>query len=265
MGRESYLQDSFNAGELSPLLLARTTIQKRGNGLYTCLNWLPLVQGGLTRRPGTSMLKEVKFSDKATRVFAFQYSVTQTYQLEFGAGYIRFFAVHGILTQAGQSITGVTKANPAVLTYSGADTYANDDRVYVTGVVGMTQLNNREFIVKNVNAGLNTFELYERVGGADVAVNSTGYDTYTSGGTVAEIYEVATAFTEADLANIRVVQSADVLYILHPDFPPQQLVRTSALSWTLSDVALTDGPYDVQNTTATTMTPISASFARAGA
>lgn len=258
MGRESYLQDSFNAGELSPLLLGRTTIQKRGNGLYSCLNWLPLVQGGLTRRPGTSMLKEVKFSDKATRIFAFQYSVTQTYQLEFGAGYIRFFAVHGILTQAGQTISAITKASPAVLTYAGGDTYANDDRVYVTDVGGMTQVNNREFIVKNVNAGTNTFELYERFGGADVAVDSTNYDTFTSGGTVAEVFEVTTAFTEADLANIRVVQSADVLYILHPDHPPQQLVRVSALSWTLSDVLLTDGPYDTQNTTTTTMTPSAA-------
>jgi hypothetical protein len=262
MGRESLLQDAFNAGELSPLLLSRTSVQKRGNGLYTCLNWIPLVQGGLTRRPGTSMLKEVKFSDKATRLFPFQYSVTQTYQLEFGAGYIRFFAVHGLLTQAAQDITAVTKAATAVLTYGGADTYANDDRVYITDVAGMTQLNNREFIVKNVNTGANTFELYERIGGADVAVNSTGYDTFTSGvGSLAEIFQVTTTFAEADLADIRVVQSADVLYILHPDFPPQQLVRVSALSWTLSDLVLTDGPYDVANTTATTLTPSAATGA----
>lgn len=258
MGRESLIQESFNAGELSPLLLARVGIQKRASGLYTCLNWIPLVQGGLTRRPGTSMLKEVKFSDKATRLFPFQYSVTQTYQLEFGEGYIRFFASHGILTQAGQNITAATKASPCVVTYSGSDTYSNDDRVYITGVVGMTQLNNREFIVKNVDSGANTFQLYEYVGGSEVAVNSSAYDTYSSAGTVAEIFQVATSFTEADLADIRVVQSADVLYILHPDYPPQQLVRASALSWTLSDVALTDGPYDVQNTTSTTLTPSAA-------
>lgn len=259
MGRESLLQDSFNAGELSPLLLARTSVEKRVAGLYTCLNWLPLVQGAVTRRPGTTMLKEVKLSDHATRLFPFQYSVTQTYQLEFGEGYIRFFAVHGILTETAQSITGVTKATPAVLTYSGADNYSNDDRVYITGVTGMTQLNNREFIVKNVNTGANTFELYEYVDGSEVAVNSTAYDTFSAGtDSLAVIFEVATTFTEADLADIRVVQSADVLYILHPDHPPQQLVRVSALSWTLSDVAITDGPYDVTNSTSTTLTPSAA-------
>lgn len=259
MGFESLIQSQFNAGELSPLLLGRTDIAKRVAGLYTCLNWIPLVQGGLTRRPGTTMLKEVKFSDKETRLFPFQYSVTQTYQLEFGAGYIRFFTQHGILTKTAQTITGVTKASPAVLTYSGSDTYANDERVYITGVTGMTQLNNREFIVKNVDTGANTFELYEYVGGSAVAVDSTGYDTFTAGtDSLAEIFEVTTSFTEADLDEIRIVQSADTLYILHPDYTPQTLVRVSALSWTLADLALTDGPYDVTNTTTTTLSPSAA-------
>jgi hypothetical protein len=213
----------------------------------------------LTRRPGTAYLKEVKFSDKKTRLFRFEYSITQVYKLEFGAGYIRFITNDGILTASAQTITAISKASTAVLTYSGSDTYANDDRVYISGVVGMTQVNNREFIVKSVDTGANTFQLYERVGGADVAVNSTGYDTFTSGTTsLAEIYQVATSFVENDLVDIRVVQSADVLYILHPDFAPQQLVRVSALSWTLSTISFTDGPYDVTNATATTLSPSAA-------
>ena len=240
MAFESLIQSSFNAGELSPLLLGRTDLAKRSNGLYLCLNWLPLVQGGLTRRPGTTMLKEVKFSEKATRIFPFQYSITQTYLLEFGDSYIRFFAQHGILTNTAQTITGVTKASPAVLTYSGSDTYANDDRVYITEVVGMTQLNNREFVVKNVNTGANTFELYERIGGADVAVDSTGYDTFTSGASsLAEIYQVTSPYAEADLDEVRIVQSADTLYIFHPDYAPRVLTRQSAVSWTLSTMTFT--------------------------
>ena len=260
MARESLIQSSFNAGELSPLLLARTNLDKRANGLYTCLNWVPMVQGALTRRPGTTMLKEVKFSDKATRLFSFQYSVTETYQLEFGVGYIRLFALHGILTQTAQNITAATKANPVVVTYSGTDTYANGDHVYVTGVVGMTQLNNREFIVANVNAGANTFELQEYISGVNTNVDGTAYDTYTSGGSIAEIFEITTAFTESDLTNVRVVQSADTLYILHPSYPPQVLVRSGALSWALADLTITDGPYDTMNDTATTLTASSAAL-----
>lgn len=255
MGRASAIQNAFNAGELSSLLLGRQDVDKYASGLYACLNAVPLTQGAWTRRPGMAYLHQTKHHNRVSRVIPFQYSVTQTYVLEFGHQYIRFFTSHGILTQTAQNITGITKANPAVVTYSGADTYANGDRVFITGVVGMTQVNNREFIVANVNAGANTFELQDS-GGTNV--DSSAYDTYTSGGTVAEIFEVTTAFDETDVANIRVTQSADTLYIFHPDFPPQQLVRVSATSWTLSDIIFTDGPYDSENTTATTLTPSAA-------
>lgn len=255
MGRESTIQTSFNAGELSPLMLARIDLKKREAGLFTCVNGITLAQGAWTRRPGSLFLKEVKFSNRLTRVFPFQFSVQQTYVLEFGHQYIRFFTQHGILTLAGQSITGITKANPAVLSYSGADTYTNGDRVYVTGVVGMTQVNNREFIVANVNTGANTFELQEWINGAAVNVNSTGYDTYSSGGTVAEVFEIVSPYAEADLSSIRIVQSADTLYILHPNYIPRKLVRVSALSWALSVLVFVDGPYDTENQTTTTLTP----------
>jgi hypothetical protein len=216
---------------------------------------MPLVQGGWTRRPGMAYLHQAKFHDKISRLIPFQFSVEQTYILEFGDKYIRFFTLHGILTQASQAITAITKASPAVVTYSGADTYANGDRVYVSGVVGMTQVNNREFVVTNVNTGANTFELYDS---DTLAVDSTNYDTYSSAGTVAEIFEVATNYTETDVEQIRYVQSADVLYLLQPDFPPAQLVRASALSWSISDITFTDGPYDSTNTTTTTLTPSAA-------
>lgn|SRR5574341_16558 len=255
MGRESLIQASFNAGELSPLMLARVDLDKRANGLFTCLNGIPLVQGGWTRRPGSLYLKEVKFSNRITRVLPFQYSIQQTYIIEFGHQYLRFFTQHGILTQTGQGITTITKANPAILTYSGADNYANGDRVYITGVVGMTQVNNREFIVSNVNTAANTFELQEWKNGAAVNVNSSSYNDYTSGGTVSKIFEISSPYSETDLENIRIVQSADVLYILHPNFAPRTLIRVSALSWTLSTILFTDGPYDTENQTATTLTP----------
>lgn len=253
MGRASGIQHAFNAGELSGLLLGRQDLDKYASGLFVCQNAVALTQGAWTRRPGFAYLHQTRHHDKVSRLLPFQYSTTQTYVLEFGNLYIRFHTDHGILTKTGQDITGATKANPVVLTYSGSDTYANDERVIITGVAGMTQLNNREFVVKNVNAAANTFELYDTDG--TTTVNGTGYDTYTSGGTVAEILEVTTTFTEAEVPEIRVVQSADTLYILHPDHPPQTLVRVSATSWTLAEMAFTDGPYDATNTTSTTLTP----------
>lgn len=236
-------------------MLGRQDVDKYSHGLYTCFNAIPLTQGGWTRRPGTVRLQQAKFNDKLARVFPFQYSVTQTYILEFGNLYIRFFTSHGVLTKAAQNVTAVTKASVAVLTYAGADTYANGDRVYLNDLAGMEQLNDREFVVTNVNTGANTFELYDSDG---VAVNSTNYDAYVSGGTVNEIFEVVTTFTEAELAEIRITQSADTLFIFHPDHAPQKLVRNSALSWTLSTLTFTDGPYDIINTGSTTLTPSAA-------
>lgn len=236
-------------------MLGRQDIAKYASGLYVCLNGIPLTQGAWTRRPGTVFLHQTKYHDKESRLFPFQYSVTQTYMLEFGENYIRFFTNHGILTNTAQNITSASKATQCVVGYSGSDTFANGDRVHVAGVVGMTQLNNREFIVSDVDTGANTFKIKDTDGNY---VNSSAYGTYASGGTVAEIFEVATTFAEADLPYVRITQSADTLYLLHPDFPPQKLVRASALSWTLSELAFLDGPYDSLNTTTTTLTPSAA-------
>lgn len=255
MGRASGIQNSFNGGEFSSLLLGRQDIAKYKSAMQTCLNGIPLTQGGWTRRPGTAFLHQARHHDKACRLLPFQYSVEQTYVLEFGEYYIRFYTSHGILTKTAQNITAVTKANPGVVTYNGSDTFANGERVHVSGVVGMTQLNNREFVVTNVDTGANTFQLYDSDG---LTVNTTSYGTWSSGGTIAEIYEVVTLYTEAELAALRITQSADTLFITHPDHPPRQLVRVSATSWTLTDIEFTDGPYDSVNTTTTTLSPSAA-------
>jgi hypothetical protein len=119
----------------------------------------------------------------------------------------------------------------------------------------MTGLANREVVVTNRTA--DTFELYDSDGNT---INTTNLGTFISG-TMANIFEVPTLFTAAQVSAIRTVQSADTLYILHPLYAPQTLVRTSATSWALSTIAFTDGPYDVPNITTTTLTPSAATGA----
>lgn len=79
-----------------------------------------------------------------------------------------------VTTRANLPISNITQANPAVVTYTGADNIANGDLVYIFGVTGMTQVNGRLFTVANLNTGSNTFELS--------GVNSTGYTAYSAGG-----------------------------------------------------------------------------------
>lgn len=71
-----------------------------------------------------------------------------------------------------------------------------------------------------------------------------------SGGTP---YEVATPYTTADLWDLAFTQSADVLYIAHPNYKPRKLQRAGALSWSLATISFLDGPYLLLNTSTTTM------------
>lgn len=235
MPKANPIQTNFSGGEVSPALYARVDTAKYQNGAEVIENAVVLVTGGAAKRTGTQFVWYSRTSAERTKIVPFVYNVEQKYVLEFSAQVIRFYTDDGVVTLTGQSITGITKANPAVLTYSGSDTYANGDRVTVTGVAGMTEVNNREFTVANVNAGTNTFELS--------GVNSSAYGVYTSGGTVAEILEVATTYTGAECLDLSYVQSADTLFIAHPAHPLAKLVRNGATSWTLSDVDVLRGPW----------------------
>lgn len=95
MARVSPIFESLNAGELSPLLEGRTDFAKYKKGLKKCENWIPLIQGPLTRRPGTPFVARVKDSHSRVRLVPFEFSTTQAYVVEFGGEYCRFFKDRG--------------------------------------------------------------------------------------------------------------------------------------------------------------------------
>lgn len=223
-----FMQNSFNGGIWSPSMEGRTELAKYPSALYRMENFLIDPRGPAVFRPGFRYINGAKFHNKASRLIPFEFSTTQAYQLEFGDGYIRFFRDQAIITKTAQAITGISKANPAVITYDGADTYANTERCVVAGVSGMVEINNREVTVANLNAGANTFECS--------GLDSTGFTAWSAGGTIAEIYEITSPYAEADLPDIKYCQSADVLYLWHPDYAPRKLSRTAHTSWTLSTI-----------------------------
>ncbi len=247
MAAAHILQATWSRGELTPRLHARADIQDYQQALAICRNWIVMRHGGIVRRPGFIWIGPVRDSTALSRLFEFEFNVQQAYALLFNGGYIRFYTLGGQVRQAAQNITGISKANPAVVTYSGADTYANDDRVWISGVVGMTEVNDREFVVANVNAGANTFELS--------GINSSAYTTWSSGGTVEEIYEVAHPYVDADLFKIQITQSGDTVYLACEGYAPRKLIRSSETSWAISVIAFDDGPYLDEDTQGTVMTP----------
>ena len=107
MVRLSTIQTNFTAGELSPLLYARTDLAKYTNGAKKLLNAVVQPHGGVTRRPGTRFVAKVKNSNKQVRLAPFRFSTEQAYILEFGERYLRFFRDGGAIVAAdvGTSIT----------------------------------------------------------------------------------------------------------------------------------------------------------------
>lgn len=92
------IQNNNNAGEISPLLEGRTDLRPYKNGLKTCLNFIPLAQGAITRRPGTIFVNTPKYGNaKACRLERFEYSTVQAYILEIGDLYFRFYRNEGRL------------------------------------------------------------------------------------------------------------------------------------------------------------------------
>ncbi len=68
-------------------------------------------------------------------------------------------------------------------------------------------------------------------------------------------YEISTVYGPNDLSDIHYVQSNDVMYLVHPDHPPQKLSRFDHASWTIADVDWEWGPFLDDNTETTTITP----------
>lgn len=103
--RTNVLLNNFSSGEISPELLGRVDLAKYQNACETMVNWLPLIEGGMQRRPGTRFVAEAKVHTQPCRIVPFIFSIVQSYLLEFGQTYLRFYKDGGqIIDGAGVPI-----------------------------------------------------------------------------------------------------------------------------------------------------------------
>jgi len=248
MAKSSPAISNFNGGEVGPLLSGRVDFEKYSSSCYKMERFVPTVQGPAKRMPGTRFVLPTKYQDKRSYLKRFEFSFDQAYVLEFGDQYVRFYTDRGVVLGDILDITNITQANPGVLTYTGTDP-ANGDWFYVTGVEGMTEINNRYVQVSNVNAGANTFELKDWFGNA---INTTSYGAYVFNGDMQKVYEIASPYTVADLTNpeggcaLSIVQSGDVLYIGCEGYAPRTLTRSGNTSWAFATYSPTDGPFQTE-------------------
>ncbi|NKX16196.1 hypothetical protein HGG75_10705 [Ochrobactrum pseudogrignonense] len=96
------VQNTFDKGEISPLLGARSDVDFWRSSLEFCRNFNVLTHGGLRRRSGTVFLTEVADSSQFTRLLSFRFSEDQAYVLALnGNGTMRFLSERQQLISGG--------------------------------------------------------------------------------------------------------------------------------------------------------------------
>lgn len=192
---------SFNGGEVSGRIDSRSDISKYYTSCRTLENFIPLVEGAALRMPGTYFVVETKDSTKFSRSVSFHFSTIQAYVLEFGDYYVRFYKDEGQI----------------VLAYA----------AWLTGqayTIGLLRTNGGSYYRCLIAHTSGTFATDLAAGKWEAA-----------GGATDLAYEIPTLYAEASLGELKFTQSADVLYIFHPSYPPKKLTRTSHTAWTFSD------------------------------
>lgn len=234
------IKPSFAAGELSPSIWGRLDYAKTAIGASVMRNCFVNYRGPASSRAGLlycgKSLSPASASSLPPKLVRFHFSLFQSYVLEFGVDpigrpYMRVLANGAYVTEAPVNVTGATQANPCVV--SAANSFANGDWVFGSGVGGMVELNNRTFVVANVTAG--SFSLQDLFGNP---INSLLFPAYTSGGSFARIFtNFQPPYALADLPYLKVVQSADVMSLCcvnqttGAEYPPIDLSRLAANNW----------------------------------
>ena len=229
----SLLKTSFSAGEIDPALWGRIDLAENHNGCSVARNCFVNIRGGISSRAGFAFVGPCKQVASAAppRNIPFRFSVNQNYILEFGDQYMRVVANGAYVTETPFT---VTNAVGGVITATG-NNFSVGDTVYAQGIGGAIQYNNRFFQVAaddGVHITLN--DMYGN------PVTGTGYGTYSSGGQIARVFTLTSPYAAVDLPYLKYTQSADVMslrcvnQVTGTEYPPFDLSRTSATSWTFT-------------------------------
>jgi hypothetical protein len=225
---ENVIQPSFASGEFAPSMFARTDVQKYHSGAALLRNFFVDYRSGASTRPGTEFITQVANSGTKVRLIPFQYSTITSFVLEFGDRYIRFINNSDvILNSTAFLITGATQGNPVQITAPG-NGFGVGTIIFIDGVVGMTQLNGRFFIVYTPG---DTFTIATQT---VVPIDGTNYSAFVGGGTVTAVYIISSPYLASELPLLKFTQSPTVMTLTHPNHVPYDLTIISPNNWTLA-------------------------------
>ena len=234
---------NFSAGELSPRMRGRFDIPLYFSGHERVENFIVEAQGPARYRTGLRFA-DTTYKNNPAVLVPFVYNDEQSYMLELTDSRGRIYTDGGLLNKGVTlSITAISQASLAVVTFSGAHGLATGDEILITGIPDFTApprmslLNGQYFTVTYLTP-------------TDVGIN---YDTSTygayggSGGEAVQIVHFIHPYLEAELFAVRTAQQSDAMYLTHRNHPPQKLVRTSATVWTFGTFARTADPFGAGN------------------
>jgi len=117
MAKIDTIQTSFVGGEFAPSLFGRTDIAQYANAAATLENFLIKAHGSIISTPGTEYINECKTggSTSIARLISFTFSRTDSYIIEMGVGYFRFYT------------NGSLVVSPGTTAYEVAHTYTADE------------------------------------------------------------------------------------------------------------------------------------------
>lgn len=230
MGKASPAIAAFVGGEFSPQMEGRTDTEKYAVASHISQNFLPLKQGPAMFRPGTAFVQAAKNSANRTWLVPFMFSQAagNSFLIEFGDKYCRFYANHGPL---------LTTGNAA---WNNATSYVIGNQVVLSGITYYC-------ILANTNQS---------------PPNATYWYPMApyNGSPTTAIYEIPSPYAVADLTDQfgeftpQYAQQGDVVYIAGGDsgqgpagvgYPPYTLTRfaNAPPNWQFAQYSPTDGPY----------------------
>lgn len=218
---------AFTAGEVSEEFFARTDLARFNYGAAKAENFFVDYRGGLISRHGYEYVFPCPYDEGQPRFFRFNGSEVDLL-LVFSNNRMRVVKNGGYVLEASKPITAATNANPCVIT-SAAHGYSVNDLIYVSGILGMPELNNRYFRIAATTTDTITLDSPD-----GEAINSSAFGTYVSDGTVARVYALTVPYDTASLQVLRMEQRLNDVYLTSKLLPPRKITYTSDTSWAIS-------------------------------
>ncbi len=159
---------NFTRGIFSPVVQARKDVDSWAAGAKRLTNVTIMKHGGVRKRPGTWFVYKLPDADDETLMLPFTYAPGQSYVLLMGQASMKPMAIGGMVVGAGFGITGISKANPGVVT-APHHSLVTGAEVFLNGISGMTELNGRIFPITVLSGS--TFSIGE---------DTTGYGTFSA-------------------------------------------------------------------------------------